>query len=219
MGDFNLDLLKFNIHTPTEEFVDAMFSYGLIPKITKPTRTQNNTATLIDNLFTSSLNVDLSGILINDISDHHMVFALEEINTDTPEGKIKRPDMSNKNITAFCDTQEKSEWDFILVEKDVNKAYEYFYSRINATADISFPLKITKEKKVNKAPWMTPSLIISKKYKNKLLIKKTKNPTVENTTKYKNYKNLYNKICRHAKFKFTRETFTGLKNDTKKYGY
>ena len=76
MGDFNLDLLKFNIHNPTEEFVDTMFSYGLIPKITKPTRTQNNTATLIDNLFTSSLNVDLSGILINDISDHHMVFAL-----------------------------------------------------------------------------------------------------------------------------------------------
>ena len=40
MGDFNLDLLKFNIHGPTEEFIDAMFSSGLIPKITKPTRTQ-----------------------------------------------------------------------------------------------------------------------------------------------------------------------------------
>ena len=89
MGDFNLDLLKFNIHNPTEEFIDAMFSNGLLPKITKPTRTQGNTATLIENLFTSSLSIGLFGIPINDISDHHMVFALEEIITDTPKSKIK----------------------------------------------------------------------------------------------------------------------------------
>ena len=73
--------------------------------------------------------------------------------------------LSTKNIKAFCDTLANSDWDFILEEKDVNKAYENFYSRINATADISFPLKMTKEKKINKAPWMTPSLKISKKYK------------------------------------------------------
>ena len=46
--------------------------------------------------------------------------------------------MSNKNIKAFCDTLANSDWDFILEEKDVNKAYENFYSRINATSDISF---------------------------------------------------------------------------------
>ena len=92
MGDFNLDLLKFNIHSPTEEYIDAMFSSGLIPKITKPTRTQSNAATLIDNLFTLSLSIGLSGILLNDIFDHHMVFALEEITTDTPEGKTKKTD-------------------------------------------------------------------------------------------------------------------------------
>ena len=59
MGDFNLDLLKFGIHVPTEEFIDAMFSFGLVPTITKPTRTQGNTATLIDNLFTSSVGMNL----------------------------------------------------------------------------------------------------------------------------------------------------------------
>ena len=88
MGDFNLDLLKFGIHKPTEEFIDAMFSYGLIPTFTKPTRMQGNTATLIDNLFTSSLSSGISGILINDISDHNMVSTLGEIIADTPEGKL-----------------------------------------------------------------------------------------------------------------------------------
>ena len=90
MGDFNLDLLKFDIHKPTEEFIDAMFSYRLIPTITKPTRTQGNTASLIDNFFTSSVGVNLAGILLNDISDHHIVFAIEEITTGTPEGNVKK---------------------------------------------------------------------------------------------------------------------------------
>ena len=66
-----------------------MNSSGLIPTITKPTRIQGNMATLIDNIFTSSLGVDLSGVLLNYISDHKMVFSLEEISTDTPEGDVK----------------------------------------------------------------------------------------------------------------------------------
>ena len=64
MGDFNLDLLKFELHKPTEEFIDAMFSFGLIPTITKPTRTQGNIATLIYHLFTSSVGANLAGILL-----------------------------------------------------------------------------------------------------------------------------------------------------------
>ena len=54
--------------------------------------------------------------------------------------------MSTKNINAFCEVLAKSDWDFILEENDTTKAYENFYSRINATADISFPLKLVKEK-------------------------------------------------------------------------
>ena len=72
--------------------------------------------------------------------------------------------MSLKNINAFCESLSKSDWDFIHAEKDVIKAYDYFYSKVNATAEISFPLKIVKRnKKLNNVPWMTPSLIISKK--------------------------------------------------------
>ena len=64
---------------------------------------------------------------------------------------------------------------------------------------------------------MTPSLIKSKQTKSKLHNKKLKNPTVENTSKYKDYKNLYNKVCRSAKFTYTRELYTSHKNDAKKF--
>merc|ERR1712059_37876 len=91
------DLLKFGIHKPTEEFIDLMYANGLVPNITKPTRIQSTSATLIDNIFSSSVSIGLSGILLDDISDHNMVFAVEEISTNVPEAKTKKPDMSSKN--------------------------------------------------------------------------------------------------------------------------
>ena len=142
-----------------------MYANGLIPCITKPTRLHSTSATLIDNIFSSSVGMGLAGVLINDISDHNITFAIEEIATDAPESKVKKPDMSSKNINAFCDLLAKSDWDFIQEENDITKAYDNFYNKITATAEISFPLKVVKVAKTFKVPWMTPSLIISKKTK------------------------------------------------------
>ena len=48
MGDFNIDLLKVNIHAKTNEFVNDVISQGFLPKITRPTRITPHSATLID---------------------------------------------------------------------------------------------------------------------------------------------------------------------------
>ena len=37
-GDFNLDLLKYNINLPTKRFVHLMFSCGMFPPISEPSR-------------------------------------------------------------------------------------------------------------------------------------------------------------------------------------
>ena len=75
-GDYNLDILHYNDHAQTQEFVDNLFSHMLFPLITKPTRITANSATLIDNIFTNHLTADIcNGIIINDISDHLPIFA------------------------------------------------------------------------------------------------------------------------------------------------
>ena len=53
MGDYNINLLKVESHSLTADFNDLMYSYGLIPLITRPTRVTENSATLIDNIFTN----------------------------------------------------------------------------------------------------------------------------------------------------------------------
>ena len=49
--DQNLNLLKANQHKGTNQFMDIMMDFDMIPTITRPTCITNTTATLIDNIY------------------------------------------------------------------------------------------------------------------------------------------------------------------------
>ena len=105
MGDFNIDLLQYNNHNATNNFLDDMFSLNLIHSISKVIRVIHQTATLIDNIYTSNIvNTSTSGIIITDLSDHFGVFLIEQntqknAHTIIPEYKrIRKFNDSNMNI-------------------------------------------------------------------------------------------------------------------------
>ena len=78
-GDLNIDLLNPNKHKKTDEFINTLFSIGLFPLITKPSRITNHSATLIDNIFSNEIESNtVSGLMINDITDHLPVFVLNK---------------------------------------------------------------------------------------------------------------------------------------------
>ena len=79
IGDNNIDL-KHGSHSKTQHSLNSMYSYSLIPMIHKPMRETNTTATLIDNNCTSYSveNLQLQGLLIADISDHHAIFHIQD---------------------------------------------------------------------------------------------------------------------------------------------
>ena len=90
--DHNLDLLKSNNHSATQNFLDILIDNGLLPTITWPTRITQQSATLIDNIFISEVlqhNFD-SAILIHDMSDHLPTLAL-----------MKQTKMTDKNPIEF----------------------------------------------------------------------------------------------------------------------
>ena len=80
MGDFNIDLLKYNYCNFSTEFFNQFSSSGYRPLISKPIRITKSTATLIDNIFTNNLSKTehLNGILLNDISYHFPIFTTTE---------------------------------------------------------------------------------------------------------------------------------------------
>ena len=55
LGDYNIHLLNIDYHELTCEFNNTLYINGVIPLITRPTRVSNNSATLIDNIFTNHL--------------------------------------------------------------------------------------------------------------------------------------------------------------------
>ncbi len=77
MGDLNIDLLRFQTHRKTNEYLDSIFAHGLLPVITKPTRVCSTSATLLDHMYTSDITSSYhSGIIINDVADHFGTFCI-----------------------------------------------------------------------------------------------------------------------------------------------
>ena len=94
--DHNLDLLKSNVHTQMQKFLEATIEHNLIPTITKSTRVTYNSATLIDNILLKSEMHEnhQSKIVIDNISDHFpSLLVLDSPNlTKLAPCKIKKED-------------------------------------------------------------------------------------------------------------------------------
>ena len=75
MGDYNIDLLHHQSHNKTNEFLETMFSHNMYPLISKPTRINTRSCTLIDNIFMNAFHENVeTGLLYTDISDHFPIF-------------------------------------------------------------------------------------------------------------------------------------------------
>ena len=71
LGDFNVNLLNYNDHQPTNEFLDSLASNSFIPYILQPTRITSHSKTLIDNIFSNIISHEMiSGNITATISDH-----------------------------------------------------------------------------------------------------------------------------------------------------
>ena len=55
MGDFDINLLNYNSHSETNDFIHFMISHYFLSHILHPTRVTDHSATIIDNIFLNSL--------------------------------------------------------------------------------------------------------------------------------------------------------------------
>ena len=73
----NINLLEITSNKYANEYFESIYSRGFFPRITLPTRIQPPSFSLIDNILTNEIdkNTDsISGLLINDLSDHKLLF-------------------------------------------------------------------------------------------------------------------------------------------------
>ena len=77
MGDFNVNLLNYESHNETNDFINTMVSHYLLPHILHPTRVTDHSATVIDNIFLIIPLIKLSVetlLLISLIISHSLLY-------------------------------------------------------------------------------------------------------------------------------------------------
>ena len=155
-------MLNTDVHLPSREFLDLLFSLSFRPLITKPTRVKSNSATLIDNIFVnhSSQSLDsFQGIFYTDISDHFLIFhiVLSSIK-DKPLGSVKRRIYSQRYIERFKEILGNTDWSTLLSCNDAQQSYSMFHNHFLQVYDKSFPLKTFKYNYKNRKIWLTEGL-------------------------------------------------------------
>ena len=91
-GDYNIDLLQLHRNNYYNTFHENVRAQGFFPKLTRPTRSFENTHTLIDIVFTNNIcKPHISGILTHHVSDQFMSFCIVE-------GKVRRTKDTPKYI-------------------------------------------------------------------------------------------------------------------------
>ena len=138
--------MKSSVHSPTSEFLEMMYDKSFYNLISRPTRINNATATLIDNIYTNSVSLDkdkFSGVLTSDISDHFMVFCMFQIsdtnnNDDNDFHLIRR--YSERNKSTFVQNPNAIDWNEVLPNSNARLAFSTFHSLIKTEYDTNFPL-------------------------------------------------------------------------------
>ena len=141
MGDFNLNLMNYNSHQFTNEFLDIMYSNSFFPLITRPTRITSNTATLIDNIFSNNfVNQAFSGLFFTDISDHFPVFSVlvEEVKCENRNLCYFVRDKNKTNIDKFHENLRNTVWSDIPGYNDPQYAYSVFLDKFTNTYNSCF---------------------------------------------------------------------------------
>ena len=78
-GDFNVNLINYDKKRGTYNFLELLFNHNFTPQITLPTRVNEKSATLIDNIFVNNPSFKyLSGNITTSISDHLPQFIILE---------------------------------------------------------------------------------------------------------------------------------------------
>ena len=175
MGDFNIDLLKIDIHTDSQNFINSLGSCFFQPQIFQPTLTRitDHSATLIDNIFFNSIeHFIISSNLIYDLTDHLPNFIiLNNFSNLSPGIKLYKRDYSKFSESVLVDEISSIDWQVLFQhESDPSKMFESFHSVLTQIVDKHIPIKQLSRRELKSycKPWITSASKTSIRVKNAL---------------------------------------------------
>ena len=130
----------------------------------------------------------------------------------------KRPKVrifSDKNIQKFVDELSTVNWNQVLNHNNGNQDCSEFYKYFNRIYCESFPLVQISIKRHKDKPWITKSILISIRHKNRLYKESILNPNDSNIHRYNMYKKILCDCLKRAEEVYYLNILNDRKNSAK----
>ena len=207
-----------------------MLAHSFYPKITLPTRICDTSSTLIDQIYTNTINTqDISGIFTSHISDHQAIF------TSTNTSLLKYGEKQYIHIETKDDASlnkfinELKNLDIVgklnrEANADPNHNYEILTQQLQHAKQKHLPTKLTKFNKYRhkKNKWITNGILKSLKTKNKLykVLQQTCTDNYERfeqiKVRFNRFRSILRESIKRAKQTYYNTTFDRFKHDIKR---
>ena len=221
MGDFNINLLSYEAHSETNEFINTMVSHYSLPYILHPTRVTDHSSTVIDNIFSNVTDYEtVSGNIINQIADHFAQFMLvKRININYKNTTFYQYDYSNFKKENFIEDISNINWETLHdSNEEINNKFAYFYDQVSTCVKLHAPLEKVSPKKLSfkNKPWITARIQRMMSKRDKYLSKFRRTKSRDSEYLYKKFRNKVVFETRKNRVEYFNDYFNTNKNNMKK---
>ncbi len=220
MGDFNINLLNYENHTPTNNFINNFFTNHPQPLILQKTRVTDTTSTLIDNIFSNDVSSKvISGNILLQISDHFPQFSI--IRNSAPDYTNCYNlvyDYKNFDQSQFLDDYQNMDFNFLdSEEQNVNSKFNEFLENLNLLVNKHCPKKKLSKKalKLRNKPWIDNQILKMMRIRDKIFQQFKQSESQEIYYFYKQFRNRVVNELKNSKTKYFQNYFTGNKLNMK----
>ena len=142
-GDINL---KYGANSVVSEYIDLLFSRGLLQVVTKPTRCTLASATLIDHIISNVISKKFNTVILTSlISDHFPLLHFLDVSKAAPQPKtVTSRDNSDDSINRFNTSLAAMSWNNVTLVSDPQISFNNFLETFTSLHEIHLPI-VTKK--------------------------------------------------------------------------
>ena len=195
-----MDLFHCNDSREGVDFTTTMQSFGLFPLINRATRVGKKRASLLNHIYIWTNSIERyvrSGVVLTDVSDHYLTFALFD------EGQAIDNNRDSHVIQSgwqkLFSLLSSTDWNLVKNKINMNEKYDCLHGILYSNFDKNFPVTVKKVKKINiLKPCITndlKDLIVERRN----LLKLYKKWPITHGSRYKSFNNYGKRRIKNAK--------------------